>query len=46
MEMKPTRVSISLLGEVHDVPRIQRVVLHFIAAKSNICILVKASEKN
>jgi len=46
MGMKPARASIPPVGEVRNAPRIQRAVLHCIAAKSNTWALVRALAKN
>jgi len=44
--MRPVRVLISLVGEVWNIPRIQRVALYYIATKSNTYTLVGTLAKN
>ena len=46
MGMRPAKVSIPLVGEMQNTPRIQRVVLYYIAAKSDTWALIGAPAKN
>jgi len=46
MGMRPARALIPPVGEVQNVPKIQRAALHYIAARSDIWALVGAPAKN
>jgi len=46
MGVRPTRTSIPPVGEVWNIPRIQRLALHYITAKSDICTFAEAPVKN
>ena len=46
MGIRPSRALISPVGEVRNVPRVQRAALHYIAAKSDTWALVGALAKN